>query len=349
MSAINTAIRAPFPWQEQGWQRLLQHYRNGKLAHAYLAAGPAGTGKLAFIREFSQLLLCLEPHVERPCGHCHNCQLAAGGEHPDILLLKPEDGARDITVDQVRRLGEFVHHTGHTGLAKIVIVNDAHRMNISAANALLKTLEEPSSKTYLFLVTDLPGYLPATIRSRCQRLVMTVPSLEMTSQWLQQQLGPDTDASALLAIAGCRPMFALELAAAEGLSERQQFMGSLPTLLLGETDIQDSLKCGLKIGAATAVGYLLDFSTTLVHGLTRGDAADIPQRESLQVISEQLHEAGPAPSLRALLQLYEEGLLARKQLLGTANPNPQLLLETLLRHWSQLLVTVQRRPEVAAG
>ncbi|GAB5498281.1 MAG: DNA polymerase III subunit delta' [Pseudohongiellaceae bacterium] len=342
MNGISNAIRAPFPWQQQGWQRLIGHYRGDKLAHAYLVAGPAGIGKLAFIRQFSKLLLCLEPDADIPCGHCHHCQLGSSNEHPDILLLEPEDGARDITVDQVRRLGEFVHHTGHSGLAKVVIVNHAHRMNRSAANALLKTLEEPSNKTYLFLVTDLPGYLPATIRSRCQRLTMSVPSLDMTSDWLQQHLGPDDDATALLAVAGCRPMVALEMASADELADRQQFLASLPTLLLGETDLQVPLKHGLKISAAVAIGYLLDFSTTLVHGLTQEEAAHIPDRESLQVLLSKLKSAGTADSLRKILQLYELGLVARKQLLGTANPNPQLLLETLLRQWSLLLIAADR-------
>jgi len=337
MNDTATAILAPFPWQQQSWDRLVRHQQSDKLAHAYLVAGPAGIGKLSFIQQFSKLLLCLEPGAEQPCGHCHNCQLSANGEHPDILLLAPEDGARDITIDQVRKLGDFVHHTGHTGLAKIVIVRDAHRMNVSAANALLKTLEEPTNKTHLFLVTDLPGYLPATIRSRCQRIAMAVPSLETTSEWLQPQLGPNDDAAALLAIAGCRPLYALELAQAEELVERQQFVSRLPTLVLGETEIQEQLKHGLKIGAATSVGYLLDFSTTLVHGLTQGDAVEIAQRESLQVLFTTLKDRGTASSQRKLLELYQQGLLARKQLLGTANPNPQLLLETLLWHWSQLL------------
>lgn len=337
MTAAATDIHAPFPWQEQIWQRLLRHHRNGKLAHAYLLAGPAGTGKLAFIREFARLLLCLEPGASEPCGHCHNCQLAVHGDHPDILLLAPEEGARDITVDQIRSLGDFVHHTGHTGLAKIVIVNHAHRMNVSAANALLKTLEEPARKTHLFLVTDLPGYLPATIRSRCQRLTMSVPSLEMSSQWLQQHLAEDNDATALLAIAGCRPMYALELAAADELAERQQFVSRLPNLVLGEAEVPELMQHGMKIGAAAAVGYLLDFSTTLMHGLTSGNAANIPNRESLQVLLAALGEMGVATAQRALLARYESGMLARKQLLGTANPNPQLLLESLLRQWSLLL------------
>lgn len=337
MNAAATDIRAPFPWQQQGWQRLLRHHRNGKLAHAYLVAGPSGTGKLAFIREFAQLLLCLEADATEPCGHCHNCQLAVHGDHPDILQLAPEDGARDITVDQIRGLGEFVHHTGHTGLAKIVIVSHAHRMNVSAANALLKTLEEPSSKTHLFLVTDLPGYLPATIRSRCQRLTMSVPSLEMSSEWLQQHLTASDDATALLAIAGCRPMYALELAAADELVERQQFVSRLPNLVLGEAEVSELMQHAMKIGASTAVGYLLDFSTTLMHGLTCGDTATIPNRESLQVLFSALDDMGLVRAQRALLKRYQLGMVARKQLLGTANPNPQLLLESLLRQWSLLL------------
>lgn len=319
---------APYPWQEGLWQRLDALYRQGNLAHAYLLAGATGIGKMAFVRQFARRILCLHEAQGRACGQCQNCKLSAS-DHPDILIVAPAEGARDISIEQIRHVSDFVQHTGHSGIAKVVLIDQAHRMNNSSANALLKTLEEPSRKTYIFLVSDLPGYLSATIRSRCQRLAMAMPSLEMASQWLQDYLGGDDDATALLAAVGCRPMHALELAASGLLAERNSFREHLGKLLNGSGSPEPLVNQAMKIGPLTAIEYLLEYSSTLVKSLAAGTEQE--------AIPEVLRSASPRHhSLQTLTRFYDESLQARRQLLSGANPNPQLIIESMLWRWSQL-------------
>ena len=322
MSQSGLEAQAPFPWQENCWRRLLQQYQADSLPHAVLLCGPDGIGKYAMLKQFARTMLCLDPADAKPCGHCHNCQLSASGEHPDILNIAPAEGARDITVDQIRALSEFVLRTGHTGIAKVVLIREAHRMNPSAANALLKTLEEPTRNTFLFLETELPGYLSATIRSRCQRISMSLPELEASSAWLEKLLQPDDDAAALLATVGCRPMRALELAESGELQERQQFVQALGQLLQGKLGPEVLVAQGNKIGALTAIDAMSAFLSTLIT-------------ERLALHSKGNRSEGLA-RIRSLFGLYEECLQARKQLLSAANPNAQLILESLLWHLAQL-------------
>lgn len=317
MNQSTAAARAPFPWQEACWHRLVQQYRDSTLPHALLLSGPGGIGKYAMLRELAKYMLCLTPENERLCGHCHNCQLSVSGEHPDILIIGPEEGARDIKIEQIRALSEFVHKTSHTGIAKVVIVQHAHQMNQSSANALLKTLEEPTGNTFLLLESELPGYLSATIRSRCQKISLAMPDLSVSANWLAEYLQADDDAAALLAAVGCRPMRALELAESGELHERQEFTQALSQLLGGNLAAEAAVTLGNKIGALTAVEAMIQFLSTLL------------QKQLDTPVANRAQNAGFA---RSLFGLYEECLQARRQLLSGANPNAQLILETLLWH-----------------
>jgi DNA polymerase-3 subunit delta' len=326
---------APYPWQEKLWSSMAERLAEDKLAHAFLLSGAAGIGKFEFLRQFARLILCLQPDANKVCGHCHNCQLGSHAEHPDIMIVAPEEGARDISISQIRDLGDFVNHTSHSGLAKVVIIDQAHRMNIASGNALLKTLEEPSQKTFLFLSTDLPGYLLATIRSRCQRISMAVPSLEITARWLEQYLGPEDDATALLAATGCRPMQAIELAASGSLQERHQFVANLLQSYASPEAADKLVNQALKIGPLTAIEYLSHCSSTLIKELA-SDGSNSQADELTQGAARRLRDFDGARVLKLLSGIYQESLQARKQLLSSANPMPQLILESVFWHWVQL-------------
>jgi DNA polymerase-3 subunit delta' len=105
--------------------------------------------------------------------------------HPDLHWLHPEDDKETIAIEQVREVIATMSLTAHRGSAKVVIIEPAEAMTISAANALLKTLEEPSGESYLLLLSHQPGRLPATIRSRCQRLDVDAPAIPAVAEWLR--------------------------------------------------------------------------------------------------------------------------------------------------------------------
>ena len=157
-----------YPWQQALWKDLLQWHASGRLPHALLFHGREGLGQLECVLLFAHYMLCEEPTLSQPCFKCQACQWIAAGTHPDLLRLHPEGEKKGIYVEPLRALKNFVYQTSHGGKYRIVLIEPAEAMNISASNALLKILEEPAAHTLLFLVSYHAGWLPLTLRSRCQ-------------------------------------------------------------------------------------------------------------------------------------------------------------------------------------
>ena len=147
-------------------------YRQNRLSHAYLLSGVSNADKTQFARDFAGFLLC-ESNVSGACGHCRSCHLMAANNHPDFLLIEPSEKNHAIKIDQVRALSEKITKTAHFGNYRVVIIAPADAMPVAAANALLKTLEEPVGKTIIFLVEEQAGLLPSTLLSRCQKIIFS--------------------------------------------------------------------------------------------------------------------------------------------------------------------------------
>lgn len=220
-------------WNLSLWTNVLERRRRGAMPHALLLAGPAGLGKRAFAAALAALLLCEKPG-EAACGRCRGCLLVAAGSHPDrveVSLELRDDGKTlrtEITVDQIRALSQRLALTAQFGGHQVALIDPADLMNAAAANALLKTLEEPGAGTVMLLIADQLSRLPATIRSRCQRLDFGLPTAADAMAWLKAQ-GVDGAAQALDAAAG-NPGLALELARGGGLALRTEVATDLAHL-----------------------------------------------------------------------------------------------------------------------
>jgi DNA polymerase III subunit delta' len=201
-----------YPWHEQARARLQAASTGGRLPHAVLIHGPAGTGKERFSAALAATLLCTG-RGERfeACGQCADCALCRAGSHPDLHWLRPPEEKKSIGVDQVREACDKLAMTSMRRGFRIAIVQPAQAMTISAQNALLKTLEEPAPRTLLMLVTARPSRLLATLRSRCQRLEIACPATQVARAWLEQETGGPIP-EGLLDIAGGAPLRALEVA-----------------------------------------------------------------------------------------------------------------------------------------
>lgn len=200
--------------------------RRERLPHALLLSGQKGIGKFELARQFAAGLLCEQPTADgRACGGCLACNWFAQGNHPDFRLLQPdalaeegeaEEGkkkaSQQITIDQVRGLDEFLNVGTHRGGLRVLIVNPAEAMNRATANALLKTLEEPSPGTLFLMISNEPARLLPTIRSRCQVVPVAVPPAALAIRYLQA--AGVADAERWLALAGGSPGLAGDLAAA---------------------------------------------------------------------------------------------------------------------------------------
>lgn len=154
-----------------------------RLAHAYLFEGPEGIGKRLLALALVRAVFC---HDGSGCGDCPGCRKVDHGNHPDLQLIEP-DGT-SIKIEQIRELQKQLSYSPLEAPRKVCVIDGADRLNPAAGNALLKTLEEPSRKTLLLLLTPRPDAVLSTVRSRCQRLPFSRLPREMVRDVLQQQL-----------------------------------------------------------------------------------------------------------------------------------------------------------------
>ncbi len=217
-------------WIERNLKQLLPRYFNQRAPQALLLYGREGIGKAESAKAMSHALLCLNSSANQPepCELCQSCGWFLQGTHPDYTLLTGEE---QIKVEQIRKLIEQAHITSETG-RKIVQIDRLERLNINAANALLKLLEEPPANLYFILTTNVMGRLPMTILSRCQKVPAIVPSREEGIRWLLDSgVAEQNIAEALLSISYGAPFRALQYYEADFKSEVAEIDRLLTALL----------------------------------------------------------------------------------------------------------------------
>ena len=303
-----------FPWHASPFGELMAVADHGRLAHALLLHGPGGWGKRVFARQLARALLDL------PRGDAD--EVAPGDEGSDADLLRHPDArivAREpapssgrlrtqITVDQIRELTGFLARTASSGGRRVVILERAEELNVNAANALLKSLEEPGADTHLLLVCDAPSRTLATIRSRCQLRALPPGEAAAARAWLTGRLPADADADALLALAGGAPLLALE------------HLRDDATALAA--DVEAFLEDGDPRGLIDVPG--------------RPDPDEVRARAARVLVflyrsfARRISAGRGGPATIADQRVLERILAARRMLASTANPNVTLLLEDLL-------------------
>ncbi len=201
------------PWLEEAWRTWRARLDAGRMPHAILLAGAAGLGKRAFVEELLAALLCTARDDQgRACGNCRGCRLRESGAHPDFVRVGIEEDATQIKIDQIRAVSERLAMTTQFGGYQVAVIDPAEGMTVECANALLKTLEEPARNTVIILVSDAPARLPATIRSRCQRIDVRFPPRTQALAWLAEQGLSGESAQTALGLVSGNPGAALELA-----------------------------------------------------------------------------------------------------------------------------------------
>jgi DNA polymerase-3 subunit delta' len=244
------------PWHEEPWKLLKGRRDRGVMPHALLLAGAAGLGKRQFADRLVRALLCRAPADGEACGECKACLLNAAGSHPDRaavgLAMRKDGTARtEVVIDQVRELSQRLAMSSQFGGWQIATIDPADAMNASAANALLKTLEEPSRETLLILIADAPWRLPATIRSRTQRVDFHLPAPDVAMAWLDAE--GVADAGTALAAANGNPGQARAWAAEGQLKARSEVRNDLRALASGRGD---PIEVARRWQAATPPAYL---------------------------------------------------------------------------------------------
>lgn len=302
------------PWQDEQWQQLCRLLNSNRLPHAIMLSGGEDTGKRHFAERFIQRLFCISPLDDEACGECKQCCLYLSGGHPDFKRVEPEAAGKAISINAIRELSAFSVITAHQQSWKVALVAPVEAMTLNAANAFLKTLEEPREKTLLLLVHDQLAPVLPTIRSRCRVLSQGLPPPALVRDWLAQQLGDAGGAvDELLARAGGRPLRALAFAKSNTLDDIARFEQVLKQVQTGEAPPVSS--------AAAFEGQSL---TQLLEWL-------------LAYYSRQLINAAQSGSFAQPRQFafYDLLLATRKKLESKTNLNPQLILEELFLSLSQ--------------
>ena len=312
-------ISQTLPWQSAQWQRIQQQVEAERLPHALLLAGPQAVGKRTFARALTAHLLCAAPQYGAACGACKSCQLLMAQAHPDAYWLAPEEAGKAIKIDQVRDLVERVVQTAQQGGRKVAVIAPAEAMNRNAANALLKTLEEPAGSTLLVLISDAPGRLLPTIRSRCQRLDFPVPARADVHQWLQPQAASIERLEQALIEAEGRPLQVRDLLTGEDAAIRRELDDELAAVLNRQLPV---LAAADRWKQREWMALLYWLESRLVRAL-RTQMASQPASNSAVAQLAQV----PAVALFGLLDQLRA--LLNQTLAGT-NPNQQLALESFL-------------------
>jgi len=204
--------REALPWLADPWRRAAAALVDGRMPSGLLILGHAGLGRGRLARDIVAARLCPNRDAEgTPCGECRDCRQVAAGTHPDFLTVEPEEEGKALRVDQIRELARAMALTPGRQGVRCAVIAPAQRMTESAANGLLKTLEEPPGGTTLILVAEGAAGLPATIVSRCLRLHVPPPSREAGMAWLRDRVEPES-ADMFLALAGGAPLAAAKLA-----------------------------------------------------------------------------------------------------------------------------------------
>ena len=326
------------PWQRDTAREALA--AKATWPHALLLDGPRGIGKRTLACNFARALLCENPGTDgSACGVCASCRYVVAGQHPDLQLIEPfvidDDGeikVQDpIPVDRIRALIEWVHLTSHRGRAKVAVIVPAEAMNPQAANALLKTLEEPPPATYLLLVAHQPGRVPATLRSRCRRLPAPWPQTEVACTWLKAQ-GVAVPELAL-AQAGGAPLTAIAVAGADWQAERNVWLRALAKPeALSPVALAARVEAVPKEQRRECLRQALDWLVAWTADLSRVSAGGVSSVNN--DFSAALDGLASAVARVPLIR-YHQSLLRQRALV--AHPlQPRLVVEALLIEYREL-------------
>jgi DNA polymerase III subunit delta' len=319
LSAAQSALDVPWlaPQIEQLRRaRSANRYPTGLLIHDGRGAGGEALGRFA-----AQLALCREPGA--PCGRCRDCRMFRASQHPDFIEVHPIEDSKLIRVEQVRELSEQLVLTSHGGGATVALISPADSMNANAANALLKSLEEPRAAVTLILVSATPSRLPATILSRCLRLRIAAPARVVSVAWLERHKGPGPW-STVLDVLRDAPFEALQADPAELARLKAETDRSLSDALAGRMDIPGTAERWAR-GESLAM-RLACLETWITARID--DAVGRPRQSSELRSSAHLPESGSDMNIAVLLRLLD-GIYELRRLRLTSI-NRSLALEQLL-------------------
>ncbi|HAT1621381.1 TPA: DNA polymerase III subunit delta' [Raoultella planticola] len=320
-----------YPWLRPSFEQLVAGYQAGRGHHALLLQALPGMGGEALIYALCRYLMCRQPEGNKSCGQCHSCQLMQAGTHPDYYTLAPEKGKSALGIDAVRDVNEKLYERSRLGGAKVVWIGDAALLTDAAANALLKTLEEPPENTWFFLACQEPARLLATLRSRCRLYHLAPPSESYGLAWLEREVTmPQEALLSALRLSANAPAAALDLLQESHWASRQQLVQTLAGVL-SSGDWLALLPILNHEQAAVRLHWL---ASLLLDAQKRQQGITLVSNPDAWTLVNQLAQALPAARLQAISR---DVSACRDQLLNVVGVNRELLLTERLLRWEHYL------------
>lgn len=325
------------PWHKVEFERLLAH--KAELPHAILLRGQQGIGKMVFARSLAQALLCETPGPSHAaCGACAACHWFLAGSHPDFRQIEPESLAERIAEEQgsdkkaslqigvetIRQLHDFINISSHRNGLKVIVIHPAEALNVNAANALLKNLEEPPAHTHFLLVSHRSHALLPTIKSRCRQLTLPAPEQRLALEWLKSQGAAEPELG--LAQTGNSPLLAMQLEGQDYWQTRDIFLKHI-----GDT----------RFDALAVAEQVKDYPVQHVVSWLQKWTYDLAARKFLgSVRYNPDHEAALAAAAKQanglqILRFHRE--MVRLQRIVNHPLNARLFIEQLLLTYAELV------------
>jgi DNA polymerase-3 subunit delta' len=318
---VDFLIADSLPWL-QGWQRQLQGtLHSQRLPHSSLLLSAPGLGAEHLANWMCALALC-ESSGERPCGACASCSLLRSDTHPDYHLVRIEEDAQQIKVEQVRELIASLVLKSYRGGYKVGVIEGAEALNVNGANAFLKTLEEPSADTMLILIARPNHRLPATIASRCLRMPLRAPTPDVAAAWLEAHGPAGQSWQAALNLAGGAPLLALDLHASGIAGLEAEMQAGVRDIAAGGLDVTLLAEQWAKSNLPLRMMWLENWITRRVLA-SLGEGGSYQSAERVRLPGALLK-----PKIRALFDLLDATRELRR--LASTGMNQQLALEALL-------------------
>ncbi|TCS42552.1 DNA polymerase III subunit delta' [Reinekea marinisedimentorum] len=310
-------------WLHSDFQKTVSQYQKKVLPHGLMIVGKSGDGCSAFASQLATKLLCSRVDETEACGQCKSCLMLKAGHHPDYLKIEPEGKSLTIKVDAIRNIVQKVTATAQQGGNKVVHIEAAEKMNLNAANALLKVLEEPTNNTFILLETGELSRLLPTLRSRCRIQNLTKPDYQQSVLFLQAN-GFQFDVATALAMANGSPLRAAQLTEADiaNWRERESEFSSASGFValssyINKQDISDTL-----------TQIMLWVDTAIRRHQGAGQQAEAISEAVLSIFD---------PVDTTSLFKFRDYILGKLSAINRqANLNPQLMAEELAAKWLSL-------------
>ena len=322
------------PWHTKQWEIFQASLLNNKMAHAYLLIGVPGLGKSEFAINMARFLLC---KTENSCEQCQSCLLFKSQTHPDYKFITPEAESKVIKISQIRELNEFVVQTSQIAKYKVICILPAEAMNKAAANALLKTLEEPARNTIIILVSGQASKLPATVRSRCQLIKFNLPPENLSLSWLSQKL-PTDQTPVLLKLAYGAPLKALEIYQSVEFASRAKWFNDWQEWQSGKLSFSNFVSGWQQQPLEVLLNNLLSWLIDLLQLQITCNKQFVINIDFIDSLSQLSRELDTKALVKYIGYLQEKNNLLQ----GQISINPQLLLEEVLIKWLAVIRTRER-------